>query len=169
MRAARELSRACPLSLARARARSCAHTRPPPPRAGSTNETRLELQEPDWLGPDAQEPRLFFAGEACAVIGAQCVHGAVETGELAARQMLRTHQYHVSKASGETPKLCVCNGGARVWDAAPFSQPMIECGACHRWFHGPCLGVDITRVSEADEWTCPGCCKEAGGRPAMVD
>ena len=54
----------------------------------------------------------------------------------------------------------MCNGGARVWDGALFSQPMIECGRCHRWFHGPCLGIDITRINESDEWTCPGCSAE---------
>ena len=35
-------------------------------------------------------PRLFFAGEACSTDAPQCVHGAVDTGEEAAKELLRS-------------------------------------------------------------------------------
>jgi hypothetical protein len=92
------------------------------------------------------------------VLGAQCVHGAVETGELAARQLLRVHQFHaVKELAGETPALCVCNGGEHVWDSTRFTQPMISCDQCHRWYHGTCLGIDIAKFHDSDTFVCPKC------------
>lgn len=92
------------------------------------------------------------------MLGAQCVHGAVETGELAARQLLRAHQFHaVREGCGETPQLCVCNGGRRLWDATKFTQPMISCDLCHCWFHGQCVQVDVSTFKDTDDWVCPRC------------
>lgn len=85
------------------------------------------------------------------------MHGALESGEEAARQLLRTHQYHACKAAGESPRMCICNGGARVWDRTKYAEAMISCDVCQRWYHGSCLGLDVSRYSDRDEFVCPEC------------
>ena len=48
-------------------------------------------------------PRLFFAGEACSTDAPQCVHGAVDTGEEAAKELLRAMTLVMA---------CLCGSGS---------------------------------------------------------
>ena len=80
-------------------------------RVGSSAVHRAALRAPE---PEPGCPelgaRLFFAGEACSVDAAQCVHGAFETGEDAAGEVLRS-------------VTIACNGGVKVRPAAPTRAP----------------------------------------------
>lgn len=102
---------------------------------GARDDERDRLQAPDWLD-DRRRPKLFFAGEACSRLSAQCVHGAVETGETAARQVLRTRDAEVL---GDEARICVCGGRAETWETCYAGDDLIECeGCCGRWLHAGC-------------------------------
>ena len=51
---------------------------------------------------------------------------------------------------------CVCGRGYS-------GEFMLDCGQCHRWFHGSCVGVPRDRPP--DRWVCDGCRLST---PAMV-
>ena len=57
-------------------------------RVGCEQRHRAVLRAPEG-GSAESVPRLFFAGEAASVDAPQCVHGALETGEEAAAELLR--------------------------------------------------------------------------------
>lgn len=41
---------------------------------------------------------------------------------------------------------------------------MVGCGRCEDWFHGDCVGLDLTKVREMEEedqmYVCLKCCEE---------
>ena len=39
------------------------------------------------------------------------------------------------------------------------ATPMIFCGTCKEWFHGDCIGVDISVIGETEKWMCDECKK----------
>lgn len=45
-----------------------------------------------------------------------------------------------------------------------FFRFMVGCGRCDDWFHGDCVGLDLTKVREMEEedqmYVCLKCCEE---------
>ena len=39
------------------------------------------------------------------------------------------------------------------------ATPMIFCGTCKEWFHGDCIGIDISVIGETEKWMCDECKK----------
>lgn len=52
-----------------------------------------------------------------------------------------------------------CNNNSHV-----FFRFMVGCGRCDDWFHGDCVGLDLTKVREMEEedqmYVCLKCCEE---------
>ena len=92
-------------------------------RVGSDEDDVLALAEPEHNG------RVYFAGEACTVEGAQCVHGAVWTGNRAA--------VDIAAAAGATPTMDVLLGGelAGLPYAFPIDFHWVGCKnkGCGKW------------------------------------
>lgn len=46
----------------------------------------------------------------------------------------------------------------------PLFRFMVGCGRCDDWFHGDCVGLDLTKVHEMEEedqmYVCLKCCEE---------
>jgi hypothetical protein len=34
---------------------------------------------------------------------------------------------------------------------------MIGCDSCEEWYHGTCLGIDVSQFEQDDVWICPYC------------
>lgn len=57
-----------------------------------------------------------------------------------------------------------------------FLRFMVGCGRCDDWFHGDCVGLDLTKVREMEEedqmYVCLKCCEEESKKvepePAIV-
>lgn len=40
----------------------------------------------------------------------------------------------------------------------------VQCdGGCEQWFHLLCVGLDVTEVSETEDYICPNCISQGGG------
>ena len=98
--------------------------------------------------PGCVVPRIFFAGEACSYDAPQCVHGAVETGYMAADELLRSLtviscaddeglQGALQGSLGEEDSLIVCKCRS-VFDPR---RVMVRCKGCGKRFHDECVGV----------------------------
>ena len=118
-------------------------------RVGSDEDDVLALAEPEHNG------RVYFAGEACTVEGAQCVHGAVWTGNRAA--------VDIAAAAGATPTMDVLLGGevAGLPYAFPIDFHWVGCKnkGCGKWRRLP-SSVDPETLP--DDWCCYNCDWHAG-------
>lgn len=49
-------------------------------------------------------------------------------------------------------------------DSHTLCRFMVGCGRCDDWFHGDCVGLDLTKVREMEEedqmYVCLNCCEE---------
>ena len=49
-------------------------------------------------------------------------------------------------------------------NSCTLSRFMVGCGRCDDWFHGDCVGLDLTKVREMEEedqmYVCLKCCEE---------
>ena len=117
------------------------------------------------VGSDADDVRalaeaehddaVHFAGEACSVEGAQCVHGALLTGQAAATAVLRS--------CGAVPDLAHLLGGDVGLSHETPADEWAQCSArgCEKWRRLP---VDVDPGSIPDDWTCGDCAWHPGIR-----
>ena len=116
-------------------------------RVGSDEDDVRALGEPEHGG------RVYFAGEACSLEGAQCVHGAVLTGQLAA--------VSVAMRTGATPTMGHLLGGdVGLSHELPIFE-WVQCKerGCAKWRRLPAW-VDPETLP--DDWCCHRCDWHAG-------
>jgi len=105
---------------------------------GSTTQHVAALAKSEYDG------RVYFAGEACSVEGAQCVHGAVLTGNAAAVSILGLGNVDIDedKIVGESAGLQL-----------ESSVHSVQCSKCKRWRVRPVV-VDDQDEDDSSEWQC---------------
>ena len=116
-------------------------------RVGSDEDDVRALGEPEHGG------RVHFAGEACSLEGAQCVHGAVLTGQLAA--------VTVAMRTGATPTMGHLLGGDVGLSHELPNFEWVQCKerGCGKWRRLPAW-VDPETLP--DDWCCHQCDWHAG-------
>lgn len=57
-----------------------------------------------------------------------------------------------------------CGALTSINDSYTFCRFMVGCGRCDDWFHGDCVGLDLSKVREMEEedqmYVCLKCCEE---------
>ena len=103
---------------------------------GATTRDVASLAMPEYDG------RVYFAGEACSVEGAQCVHGAVLTGNAAAVSILGLGNVDIdeSKVVGESAGLQL-----------ESNVHSVQCSKCKRWRTRPAIDY---QDDDASDWEC---------------
>ena len=116
-------------------------------RVGSDEDDVRALGEPEHGG------RVLFAGEACSLEGAQCIHGAVITGQLAA--------VTVAMRTGATPTMGHLLGGdvGLSHELPDFEWVQCKERGCGKWRRLPAW-VDPETLP--DDWCCHQCDWHAG-------
>ena len=111
--------------------------------------------------------RLYFAGEACSVEGAQCVHGAVITGNAAAVGIL-----HLGNVDVDETKIVGGPAGLQLEDATK----LVQCQKCQIWRRAPRGSLKSSSVFECQQggaWNSMlgkhGCDYKDTTSPAAVD
>ena len=60
------------------------------------------------------------------------------------------------------PRMLICKHTFN--NSCTFPRFMVGCGRCEDWFHGDCVGLDLTKVREMEEedqmYVCLKCCDE---------
>lgn len=111
-------------------------------RVGSDPSDIAALAAPEYDG------RVHFAGEACSVEGAQCVHGALLTGQSAAAAVLRQ--------LGVTVRTADLLGGEVGIPGELPTDSWVQCSlpACQRWRRLP---HHVSPEGLPDDWECSMC------------
>lgn len=111
-------------------------------RVGSDLEDVAALAAPEHGG------LVHFAGEACSIEGAQCVHGALLTGQAAASEILRSLGVSVRPED-------LLGGEVGLSNEIPTDE-WVQCGRgeCQRWRRIP---AHISPESLDHEWECSMC------------
>ena len=114
-------------------------------KLGSLLSQRPTLRAPE-IAPGSSIPRLFFAGEACSSDAPQCVHGAVETGYMAADEVLRALTMRAFRDdAGLQDALDGClDGSPIICKCRSLFDPcrvMVRCSGCAMHYHDDCVGV----------------------------
>ena len=92
--------------------------------------------------PEFEAKSLFFAGEGCSISGAQCVHGAVLSGQEQACKILQFGNVEINS------DLAL---GKRVGIPADATREWMQCSKCSKWRRLP----DLVFPDELqDEWEC---------------
>lgn len=94
------------------------------------------------LAATEHDGRVYFAGEACSVEGAQCVHGAVITGNAAAVNILNLGNVDVDEK-----KVVGGSAGLQLEDATK----LVQCHKCRLWRRAPMRSSKSSRVFECQQ------------------
>jgi hypothetical protein len=127
-------------------------------KVGSSQRDIAELLRPEYNG------HLLFAGEATSLLNQQCVHGAANTGILAANKIRAA--FGLKECAMPFPlqndsELDRCATCDKAWDT---EQPLIQCEKCDRWYHQECQNLSI--ADKPHDWCCIKCMtKKRRGAP----
>ncbi|CAL6321812.1 unnamed protein product [Bathycoccus prasinos] len=106
-------------------------------KVGATYSDVRALSEPEF-----EAKTLFFAGEGCSISGAQCVHGAVLSGQEQACKILQLGNVDIN------PDLAL---GKRVGIPADATREWMQCSKCSKWRKLP----ELVFPDELEEkWEC---------------
>ena len=106
-------------------------------KVGATYSDVRALSEPEF-----EAKTLFFAGEGCSISGAQCVHGAVMSGQEQACKILQIGNVEINADMAL---------GKRVGMPAEAMREWMQCSKCSKWRKLP----EFVFPDELEEkWEC---------------